>query len=392
VGGCGKTQLILKFMKEHEIDFPFQIFIDGSSEERIRADILYNVRSLGTEHSQKGFEDCLLFLSSQSDNRVRLLLYDNVDDPELDLSPLLPRGDSCVIAITSRNDLLGDLHPEAHLRLDIMALEEAVELLLRGHKDPHISADQARTDAVAIAEALGYLPVALQQACAYMRQTKCSAHAYLGRLSTSRTKLLRQPIKQQLNARAISTYAAFETSFVKLPEDTKKLLRLLSQFHWSGFPLELVTIGAKYQFEQYEEAEFPHRNEFHIGKKMLRDIFLRNGEWDIINLDTMTLSLQNYSLVSLTPSVGTVLLQMHPLVHEWVRIFIPENEVDVYQSASVLLLALGARKDWTAATQYLPSHVTHMSHRWKSLNLNDATAFRSILYQNGAYRGAVDLQ
>ncbi|KIM25291.1 hypothetical protein M408DRAFT_26286 [Serendipita vermifera MAFF 305830] len=247
VGGCGKTQLVLNFMRKHESQFAFQIFINGSSEDRIRADIMQYVRSLGTEHSQKGFEDCLLFLSSPAYNRVPLLVYDNVDDPDLDLSPLLPRGNSCAIAITSRNGLLGDLHPESHLRLDIMALEEAVELLLNGHSHPHTYADQARIDAIAIAEALGYLPIALQQARAYMQQIKRSARAYLERLSTSRAKLLRQPIKQQLNDRAISTYAAFETSFLRLPEESKKLLRLLSHFHWSGFPLELVIIGAKYR-------------------------------------------------------------------------------------------------------------------------------------------------
>ncbi|KIM30740.1 hypothetical protein M408DRAFT_65913, partial [Serendipita vermifera MAFF 305830] len=94
--------------------FPFQIFIDGSSEDRIRADIMQSVRSLGTEHSQKRFEDCLLFLSSPGENIVRLLVYDNVDDPDIDIASLLPQGDWCAVVITSRNGLLGDLHPKAH--------------------------------------------------------------------------------------------------------------------------------------------------------------------------------------------------------------------------------------------------------------------------------------
>ncbi|KIM24506.1 hypothetical protein M408DRAFT_53320, partial [Serendipita vermifera MAFF 305830] len=99
--------------------FTFRIFIDGSSEDRIRADILRNVRSLGIEHSQKSFEDCLLFLSQPLPNGMWLLVYDNVDDPDLDLSSFLPRGYSCGAAITSRNGLLGELHPKGHLPLDI---------------------------------------------------------------------------------------------------------------------------------------------------------------------------------------------------------------------------------------------------------------------------------
>ncbi|KIM27345.1 hypothetical protein M408DRAFT_24574 [Serendipita vermifera MAFF 305830] len=136
IGGCGKTQLMLRFMTEYRSRFTHQFFIDGSSEDRIRSDIVRNVRALGPEHSQKGFEDCILFLSQPSRNEQSLLLFDNVDDPNLDLYSLLPRGNSCAIAITSRNHVLGELDPEAHLPLDIMSEEEATELLLMDRVPP----------------------------------------------------------------------------------------------------------------------------------------------------------------------------------------------------------------------------------------------------------------
>ncbi|KIM26170.1 hypothetical protein M408DRAFT_197123 [Serendipita vermifera MAFF 305830] len=392
IGGCGKSQLLLKFMKDHKSEFSCQVFIDGSSKDRIRANTMQYVRSLGTEHSQKSFEDCLVFLSSPSADGVRLLLYDNVDDPDLDLAPLLPWGDSCAITVTSRNALLGELYPEGHLRLDIMAQEEAVELLLLAYNPTEAPADQNRTEVTAIAEALGYLPIALQQACAYMRQTKITARKYLQRLSTSKKNLLSQSIKHQLDSRSISTYAAFETSFSSLPVGSQKVLRLLSYFHWGGFPLELVEIGAEYEFWEYEQSEFEIGDELSAGSTILEDVFYLDGKWDASNLDTMTSSLQSYSLISVIPTIDTPLLQMHPLAHEWVRVTIPEVERGGYQSAAVLLLALGAREDRTAATLYLASHVTHMSALWKDLELYDAVAFRSILEENGAYYGAVELQ
>lgn len=225
-----------------------------------------------------------------------------------------------------------------------------------------------------------------------MQQTKCLTHEYLERLSTSRKKLLSQPIKYQLDAQTISPYTSFETSFLKLPGESQKLIRLLSYFHWSNFPLELVYIAAKYQFSGYEESEYPQGEDFTVVKSLLEDIFLRDGEWEVINLDTMTRALQNYSLVSVISGVKTSLLQMHPLVHEWVRIYTPENEVDGYQSAAILLLALGARKDRTTATQYLASHVNHMNPLWKTLSTSNAAAFGSILFDNGVYRGAMELQ
>ncbi|KIM27311.1 hypothetical protein M408DRAFT_168883, partial [Serendipita vermifera MAFF 305830] len=275
IGGCGKTQLMLRFMKEHKSRFTYQFFIDGSSEDRIRSDMVRNVRAIGTEHSQKTFEDCILFLSQLPRNGQSLLLYDNVDDPNLDLSSLLPQGDSCAIAITSRNHVLGELDPEAHLPLDIMAVEEATELLLHGSSRSTMVTDQVRKDIVALAETLGCLPIALQQACAYMRQAKCSASAYLSRLSKNRAKLLGRTIKYQVDMQSISTYAAFEMSFEKLPVPSQKLLRLVSYFHWAGFPLELIDQAAQHNFVYYEQTPVQHGDDFYIGRQLLESIFFR---------------------------------------------------------------------------------------------------------------------
>jgi len=43
--------------------FKSTFFVDGSSEARLQADLVRNVRSLGPEHSQKSFTDCISFLS-----------------------------------------------------------------------------------------------------------------------------------------------------------------------------------------------------------------------------------------------------------------------------------------------------------------------------------------
>lgn len=391
IGGCGKTQLMLKFMTEHEGRFAYRFFIDGSSEDRIREGIVRNVRTLRNQYSHKGFEDCLAFLSQSSNDGIGLLVYDNVDDPAMDLSSLLPRGSQCAIAITSRNRILGDLCPESHLILDVMSMEEAIELLL--HRRVTIT-NQVRKDAEVLAHTLGCLPIALQQAHSYMQQTKCSIKAYLERLSSSRDKLLGQEIKHQVNLKAISTYATFETSFIRLSTHVQKFLRLLAYFHWGNFPTELVILAAKHHFSDYESVRLEYGDGFHIGKKMLESIFHRSGEWDITDLDEAILSLQSYSLVTAFPGVDTLLLRIHPLVHEWLR-STTKGEQHEYQSAAILLLALGSRdsdKVHNAAMQYLASHVIHMSSLWDDLHVNDAVAFGYILHMNGLYQAASGLR
>lgn len=368
--------------------FISQLYIDGSNEERIRADITRHVRSLGAEHSQKTFDDCIIFLERPSQTGRRIFLYDNVDDPSIDLSPLIPQSSSCVIIITSRNRSIGILCPESHLKLDVMSMDEAVELLLynKGRSTP--LSDQTLEDAKLIAHELGCLPIALTQARVYMQETVCSPREYLDRLHSSRAKILASPIKHQRDARYLSAFAAFEASYEKLTPSSQQLLRLLSCFHWANFPLELVTSAAKQSFIGYERHYVEHDDEFHSGKRLLEDIFLVDGRWDITEMDQMLILLQNYSLSTLIPGIETKLLQLHPLLHEWIYSQIPKDQLPQYQSAAVLLLALGARDDHTPSAQYLAGHVTHLSPLWKELKPNEAEAFGLILHSSGGLDGA----
>lgn len=355
IGGCGKSQLLLKFMKDHKSEFSCQVFIDGSSKDRIRANTMQYVRSLGTEHSQKSFEGCLVFLSSPRVDGVRLLLYDNVDDPDLDIAPPLSWGDSYAIAITSRSGIFGGLYPEGHLRLGIMAQEEAVKLVFLAYKPSEAPLGQNRTELIAIVEALSYLLITLQQASAYMRQTETSPRKYLQQLSTSKKNLPCQSIKHQPDSRSISTYAAFETSFSSLPVRCQEILWLLSYCHWGGFPLSLVKLAIRYKFWECEQWEFDNGDELTAGNIKLDDIFYHYGKWDESKLEAMLSSLRSYSLTSVISTVDTSLLQMHPLVHVWVQNTIPEDERGDYPSAAVLFLAIPPKGCHSGAMEHILS-------------------------------------
>ncbi|KIM26748.1 hypothetical protein M408DRAFT_57060, partial [Serendipita vermifera MAFF 305830] len=378
IGGCGKTQIILKFAST--------FFIDGSSEERIRADILYHVRSLGLGYSQMGFEDCLRFLAQPIPGCRRLIVYDSVDDPNLNLLPLLPYGDFCIIFITSRNRSIGELCPETHLELGVMSTDEAVTLLLGAAGSKTAISDSDQESASALSQALGCHPIALAQARSYMSQTQCSCSAYLERLSDYRDKLLAMPIGNQ------SVYAAFEASFTLLDRPTKRFLRLLSYFHWNGIPLELFFLAARHRFSEYEHTYIEHGDGFLAGKTAIEGILFEEGNWDITHLDQMIISLQNCSLVSLSPGVGTTLLEMHALVHGWLQDTVPSKESSNYQSAAILLLSLGDRREYTPSARYLTSHVLHLSPIWNKLHVNDARAFAHLLKNGGSFRYSLTLR
>ena len=317
-----------------------------------------------------------------------MVVYDNVDDPQLDLSSLLPKGSGCDIVITSRNHSISEISPTSHLKLDAMPMDEAMELLFLPPNRSLNSREQARE----IAELLGCLPIALTQARSYMYQTQCSGSHYLQILHDGRAALLAEPVAHQRDMRYLSTDAAFDASFKQLAERSQQALFLSSHLHRTNIPLYLVTLAAKSNFIHYERKYVEYGDVYHTGKALLENIFLQDGKFRITDLNKSMVSLQNYSLVTVVPGVDTRLVQMHPLVHAWVQSRIPEGRVSEYQAAAVVLLALGARKEHTPLVQYLPSHVTHLAPVWNELHANEAMAFGSIMCNGGHFNDALRLQ
>jgi hypothetical protein len=99
-----------------------------------------------------------------------LLVYDNADRPR-DLAPYRPPAGSGRMLITSRTPTWG--RETATVRLDVLDRDEAVGFLRRRTG----STDTAT--AAALAEALGDLPLALEQAAAYMDETHTTPADYL---------------------------------------------------------------------------------------------------------------------------------------------------------------------------------------------------------------------
>jgi tetratricopeptide (TPR) repeat protein len=111
-----------------------------------------------------------------------LLVLDDVDDPA-DIAPLLARVPNGRVIVTSRLATGWHQVTAATMRLDVLAPVEAIDLLVR------IAAmENSRVDLVDAAELcaeLGYLPLAVEQAAAYLRQSGLTPRAYLARLAAS---------------------------------------------------------------------------------------------------------------------------------------------------------------------------------------------------------------
>jgi tetratricopeptide (TPR) repeat protein len=105
-----------------------------------------------------------------------LIVLDNVTDPA-HITPLLSRGHTGHFIVTTR--LSTHWAPfGSKLRLNVLTQEESVELLSRYLPDENIDIIAAQR----LCSELGFLPVAIEQAAAYIHQTRIGLDSYLALL------------------------------------------------------------------------------------------------------------------------------------------------------------------------------------------------------------------
>ncbi|KAJ7637414.1 hypothetical protein B0H17DRAFT_1279478, partial [Mycena rosella] len=124
LGGSGKTQTALKFIQESSSRFSDIFLIDTSTLETIDTG-LKNIAA--TRNVGSTADDALQWLSTQSADW--LLLFDNADDPKINLHRFFPPCNHGNILITSRNPGLR-VHAGSHSLVSDMEELDAVELLL----------------------------------------------------------------------------------------------------------------------------------------------------------------------------------------------------------------------------------------------------------------------
>ncbi|RLK22586.1 tetratricopeptide repeat protein [Micromonospora sp. M71_S20] len=164
-----------------------------------------------------------------------LLILDNVIDPDhiTDLLARLPRGR---ILVTSRRatgwpDLVTPLH------LDVLEPDQAVDLLTEIVSRAGAAIDPA--DAAAVCDELGYLPLAVEQAGAYLAQTRVTAGDYLRLLGQHPAHMYRDGGEGRAAERTIAR--VWQVTLDALADDPLpgRLLRTLAWYAPEAIPRDL---------------------------------------------------------------------------------------------------------------------------------------------------------
>ncbi|KAJ7857870.1 acyl transferase/acyl hydrolase/lysophospholipase [Mycena leptocephala] len=241
LGGSGKTEIALKFLhmtNRHQAPrFTKQFFINASSLQTLDTAL----KNIAISHKVgKSSEDGLLWLITQRDEWI--LLFDDADNPSIDLFHFFPKCTHGNIIITSRNPQLAVHGPRSHSKVRDMNETDAIDLLLLSAvQEKPIESTQSASE---IVKKLSCLPLAVIQAGAYISKFDC-LHRYLSIYSQNRAKLLSQHPVQSHDDYRWTVYTTWQISFRQLSKAAARFLQLCSLLHHDSIPEIIFERAAK---------------------------------------------------------------------------------------------------------------------------------------------------
>ena len=183
LGGVGKTQLALEYAYRFMADYDLVWWVPAERTDQIVSSLAELAGRLGISVSENVTEAARRSVESLRRGRSStrwLLIFDNAEDPK-ELEPFLPAGGGHVL-ITSRNQTWS--HLAEPLEIDVFHRQESITHLLL-----HVP-DLDEADADRVAAALGDLPLAIEQAGAWLEQTGMQAEEYLEQLQAHAPRVL----------------------------------------------------------------------------------------------------------------------------------------------------------------------------------------------------------
>ena len=245
LGGIGKTQTAVEYTYRYRSDYRYIFWVRADTEVALQAGFVEIAKLLDLpEKNATNPADTAQAVKYWLEHTSEwLLVFDNADAPEMLKAyyPRIPRGH---ILLTSRAQIFDTLGIAKPLALEKMDPEEALDFLFK--RTARAQNDPAEKHAAGqVAREIGYLPLALEQAAAYIIVKTARFQDYLASYQLQRLTLLNkaQPRTGNYPASVASTWAL---NFQEVEQDpvAADMLRVSAFLSPDAIPLELLTEGA----------------------------------------------------------------------------------------------------------------------------------------------------
>jgi tetratricopeptide (TPR) repeat protein/CO dehydrogenase nickel-insertion accessory protein CooC1 len=227
LGGVGKTQVALEYLHRFKSDYDLIWWVECGQAQFIDAQLAdladqltgaFAIASSADVTLEEKARSVLTLLARPRGARPVedwLLIYDNAEDIEA-VTPWLPRGGGHTL-ITSRNGAWAEL--ARPIEVEVFTRPESIAHLRR--VDPGITA----TEADQVAEALGDLPLAIEAAAVWLKDTDYRVADYLRELESHAPEALE--LVQLPGGYPRGVAAAWDPSLNLLRERSPAAMRLL---------------------------------------------------------------------------------------------------------------------------------------------------------------------
>lgn len=403
LGGCGKSSLAFEYAWRNLELYPGGIFVvSGESDELMRASFqrIYGefvVSAQSNQHEEaKPFEQVLNETLSWLGNLREkwLLLVDNMDQKELSFCPRTvflgqwKSKTSCDILVTSRRNsqtLCEDLHlpSENCFELDPFRVDEAVEFLKKRTGIPSSCDDQDQEEKK-LAQELGGLPLALEQAAAYIKALKCSIQSYRQQYYSQKSALLNaknaKPSTEIYSEDRLAVQTTWLLNFNYIASGEKDqglgkaaslVMKIAAYLSPDEILIDIFNIG----IPSVENEDLKNRLKMPIGAEQIVDLLVRFSLFKRRSDDTLSIHrLVQETLRDRCDGEGEtdkVLSTAIRMMHHAFRNCASGTDV-LYDLSNKMasINKISNRLEWLQRTHSFFLETTFDARRWKKLPLN----------------------
>jgi tetratricopeptide (TPR) repeat protein/transcriptional regulator with XRE-family HTH domain len=340
LGGVGKTQVAIEYAYRFHKEHSMVLWVQADTRDTIIASFLSIAELLNLPEKNDRDQDRVVKATLRwlSRHQGWLLIFDNVDDLEMVklFLPTLPCG---AILLTTRLQATGTIAQS--IEIEKMTLEEGVLFLLRrakilrAHAPSDWSSNKEFRIAKTIWEEMDGLPLAIDQAGAYIENLQCTLSDYLGFYQKRRVQLLKER-GYPVSGHPASVATTFTITMEKIQQGTPEaadLLRLCAFLDPDAIPEEIII-----------------NNTFYIENT------LQTAIADEFSLNAILKVLLTYSLIHRNAQNKT--FSIHRLVQAVIKDAIEEKVQEQWVEQALIIVNKAfpevTYETWKSCQRYLP--------------------------------------